>query len=97
MFSLIFCKPELSETKFSWFCPCCKKLFEFVCPLNFLYKDVNIFISALSGRVFVLSEIELLFFSLSCIKIYCWMVYFSFVLSGFEINISFVLFNHTDT
>lgn len=26
---------ELSETKFSWFCPCCKKLFEFVCPHHF--------------------------------------------------------------
>lgn len=47
-----------------------------MCPVPniFIYKDMNIFISALSGRsVDSIGNVIVFFFI--CIKIYCWMVF----------------------
>lgn len=64
-------------------------------PYIFIYiKDMNIFISALSGRS-VDSIGNVTVFFLYCIKIYCWMVFFFFTVSFFLNEYHrFVSFNH---
>lgn len=83
---VFLCESDSSKTKFSWFCPCCKNGLS---PYIFIYKDVNIFISALCGG-------SIGFFFRSCIKIYCWMVYIFLFFIVWVLNLyhSFVCFNH---
>lgn len=67
------------QTKFS--CPC-KNLFV---PYIFIYKDVNIFISALSGRSVGSIGNGIVCF-LCCITIYCWMVYIFSIFTVWFLN-----------
>lgn len=71
--------------KFVWMC---------LSPTFFIYKDVNIFISALSERSVGSIGNEIVF--LYCIMLYCWIVYIFLFFTVWFLNQyhSFVSFNH---